>query len=326
MKKKLLTLALTGMMVLGLAACGTDEVDTDSDLNANSGADVPQTVTISVKNASSEMIDLTVETNPTRVVFLDYVALDMCAALGILDDIEFLASQDSLPSHLVEYIPEGSPSLGGLKEYDMEAIMSFEPDIIFTSGRTAAAYDEFSKIAPTVCTSLDYQPSTWESFETLVTRNASIFGLSDEVADLVGQYEARLAAISEELSGHSVAITLFTGGSMTTLGNESRCSMIVTDGGAINVAADIDTTHGNTTSYEAMLLLDPEYIFVLDRDSAISAEGASTAAELLDNQIIYQTSAYQNDNIIYLTPDPWYLCEGGILAMDVMLSDLEQIF
>ena len=28
-------------------------------------------------------------------------------------------------------------------------------------------------------------------------------------------------------------------------------------------------------------------------------------------------------NIVYLTPTVWYLAEGGITAMDVMLSDLE---
>jgi iron complex transport system substrate-binding protein len=37
----------------------------------------------------------------------------------------------------------------------------------------------------------------------------------------------------------------------------------------------------------------------------------------------YAADAYKNGHIVYLTPDVWYLAEGGITATDVMLRDLE---
>lgn len=38
-----------------------------------------------------------------------------------------------------------------------------------------------------------------------------------------------------------------------------------------------------------------------------------------------QTDAYKNGKIIYLEhPAVWYTAEGGITALDVMLSDLEE--
>jgi iron complex transport system substrate-binding protein len=72
-----------------------------------------------------------------------------------------------------------------------------------------------------------------------------------------------------------------------------------------------------------LLEWDPDYLFVLDRDSAIGTNGSDTARTVIENAIVQQTSAYRNGHIVYLTPDVWYLAEGGITATDVMLRNLE---
>ena len=69
---------------------------------------------------------------------------------------------------------------------------------------------------------------------------------------------------------------------------------------------------------------DPDYIFVLDRDAAIATEGAKLAQEIVENALVMGTDAYKNGRIIYLAhPAVWYTAEGGITALDTMLSDLE---
>ena len=89
--------------------------------------------------------------------------------------------------------------------------------------------------------------------------------------------------------------------------------------------AEIDTsTHGNEASFEFIVEKDPEYIFVLDRDAAIQTEGAQLAQEVMENDLVKGTQAYQNGNIVYLAhPAVWYTAEGGITALDLMLQDLE---
>ncbi|MDE7352409.1 MAG: ABC transporter substrate-binding protein, partial [Acetatifactor sp.] len=83
-------------------------------------------------------------------------------------------------------------------------------------------------------------------------------------------------------------------------------------------------THGNEVSFEAIVALNPEYIFVMDRDSAISATGAQLAQEIMENELIMKTDAYQNGNLVILeNPGIWYLAEGGITSLGIMLSDLE---
>ena len=73
------------------------------------------------------------------------------------------------------------------------------------------------------------------------------------------------------------------------------------------------------------MLLDknPDYIFVIDRDYARNVEGSKAAKEVMENEIVMKTDAYKNGNIVYLTPDVWYLAEGGVMATDIMISDLE---
>ena len=45
----------------------------------------------------------------------------------------------------------------------------------------------------------------------------------------------------------------------------------------------------------------------------------------MENELVMQTDAYKNGKIIYLEhPAVWYIAEGGITALDVMLSDLEE--
>ena len=125
--------------------------------------------------------------------------------------------------------------------------------------------------------------------------------------------------------GKNAVIGMCTSGSFNVLGNDGRCSIIGKEIGFENLGDTGSTsTHGNESSFELLLEWNPEYIFVLDRDAAICTDGAQLAQEIMENELTMQTSAYQNGNIVYLEhPAVWYTAEGGITALDYMLSDLE---
>ena len=44
----------------------------------------------------------------------------------------------------------------------------------------------------------------------------------------------------------------------------------------------------------------------------------------MNNELVHKTKAYQQDHIFYLNSAVWYLSEGGLSAMDLMLQDIEQ--
>ena len=111
---------------------------------------------------------------------------------------------------------------------------------------------------------------------------------------------------------------------MNLLGNAARCSIIGNEFGFKNVAQKANANHGNEASFELLLKLNPDYFFVLDRDSAIARPGAKLAKDILNNELVNKTKAAQNGHIVYLTPSAWYLAEGGYTAMNIMFSDVEK--
>lgn len=156
---------------------------------------------------------------------------------------------------------------------------------------------------------------------------ASLFGLESKVDELMAGFDARIAALAEFAAGKTAVVGLVTSGSYNVLGNDGRCSIIGREIGFTNVGVDanLDTsTHGNEASFEFLVEKNPDYIFVMDRDAAIGTDGAKLAQEIMENELVKGTDAYQNGHVVYLAhPAVWYTAEGGITALDLMLQDLE---
>ncbi len=199
--------------------------------------------------------------------------------------------------------------------------------MIFISGRLASSYDALSEIAPVVYLSTDTEIGVVESVRKNASTIASLFGLEEKVEELMAGFDARIAALQEAAAGKTAIVGMCTSGSFNVLGNDGRCSIIGVEVGFENIGVDaqIDTsTHGNEASFEFIVDKDPDYIFVMDRDAAIGTDGAKLAQEIMENELVMGTRAYQEGHIVYLAhPAVWYTAEGGITALDTMLSDLE---
>jgi iron complex transport system substrate-binding protein len=262
--------------------------------------------------------------NPRRVAILDLSVLDMLDAFGLGDRVVGVP-KGSTVSYLASYNNNpGLTNLGNLKEVDMEKLNSSEPDVIFIGGRLAAEYDNLSKIAPVVLSTIDNRAGYMTSFKRNAETIASIFGMESRAKELVAGFDARLGALAAASKGKTAIVTLVTSGSVNTLGNGGRCSIISNEAGFTNLAADVKSTHGDSASFELLLDRNPDYIFVLDRDAAINAEGSKTAKEVLENDLVKRTDAFKKGRIVYLSSDAWYLAEGGITATDTMIADLEK--
>ena len=286
----------------------------------------PETVAISSLNGAREEIELEVPYDPQRIAILDMASLDILDALGVGDRVVGTA-QTSL-DYLQSYIGDDIANLGTIKEADLEAVMSCEPDVIFIGGRLASSYDALSEIAPVVFLSTDTELGVVESVRKNAGIIASMFGLEDEVDELMAGFDSRIEALAAFAEGKTAIVGLVTSGGLNVLGNDGRCSMIGREIGFENIGVDaeIDTaTHGNEASFEFIVEKDPDYLFILDRDAAIQTEGAQLAQEIVENELVKGTRAYQDGHIVYLAhPAVWYTAEGGVTALDVMLADLEE--
>ena len=322
--KKILSLALALAMSLSLAACSggaaTESSAPESSAPAQTEA-APTSVTITSLNGSREAVELAVPYDPQRIAILDMASLDILDALGVGDRVVGAASTSQ------DYITDDIANLGTIKEADLEAVMACEPDVIFIGGRLASSYDALSEIAPVVYLATDTELGVVESVRKNAGIIASMFGLEDQVDSLMAGFDSRVAALQEFAAGKTAIVGMCTSGSFNVLGNDGRCSIIGREIGFENIGVDaeIDTsTHGNEASFEFIVEKDPDYIFVMDRDAAIGTDGAQLAREIVENELVMGTDAYQNGSIVYLAhPAVWYTAEGGITALDLMLSDLE---
>ena len=331
--KKMIFFALAGVMSLGLAACSGENIKTtsgDSIPPASSqtasgpqNKERPESVTIISLNASKEETELEVPYDPQRIAILDMASLDILDALGVGDRV--VGTADTSLEYLQNYINDDISSLGTIKEADLEAVMACEPDVIFIGGRLSASYDALNEIAPVVYLSTDSEIGVVESVRKNAATIASMFGLEGQVDALMADFDSRIETLASFAEGKTAIIGMCTSGSFNVLGNDGRCSLIGREIGFDNLGdGDVTATHGNETSFELIVELNPDYIFVLDRDAAIGTNGAELAKDIMENELIMGTDAYQNGNLIYLEhPAVWYTAEGGITALDLMLADLE---
>lgn len=319
MMKKMFVFVSAMALSLGMAACAGAAQE-------NSGDEAQETVTIQSLNGAGEETELEVPYDPQRIAILDMASLDILDALGVGDRV--VGSASTSLDYLQAYVTdENIANLGTIKEADMEAVMACEPDVIFIGGRLSSSYDALSEIAPVVYLSTDSELGVVESVGKNTATIASMFGLEKEVEGLMEGFDSRVAALAEFAQGKTAIIGMCTSGSFNVLGNDGRCSIIGKEIGFENIGVDaeIDTaTHGNEASFEFVVEKNPEYIFVMDRDAAIGTDGARLAQDIMENELVMGTDAYQNGNLVYLAhPAVWYTAEGGINALDVMLQDLE---
>ena len=323
--KKLTTLVLALAMVFGLAACGNKNSGTTSKEDTNK-TEKPKTVTIKSFNANNEETDLEVPYDAQRIAVMDMAALDILDSLGLGDRV--VGSSSTSLDYLQEYVTNDEiADLGTIKEADMEAVMSCEPDVIFIGGRLAQSYDALSEIAPVVYLSTDTEIGLVKSVEKNAKTIASMFGVEDDVKDLMNGYDARIEKLKAFAEGKTAIIGMCTSGGFNVLGNDGRCALIGNEVGFENIGVDanVDTsTHGNEASFEFVVEKNPDYIFVLDRDAAIGTDGAQLAKDIMENELIMGTDAYKDGKIVYLEhPAVWYTAEGGVNALGFMLEDLE---
>lgn len=345
--KKLLSLALAMALMFSFAACGTSSgTDSSSSTSGASSADPasessseasaapesseeaakPETVTIKSLNGNKEETDLEVPYDAQRNAVMDMAALDILDSLGLGDRV--VGSSSTSLDYLQDYVTNESVSnLGTIKEADMEAVMACEPDVIFIGGRLSSSYDALSEIAPVVFLSTDTEIGVVESMRKNASTIASMFGVEDQVDSLMSGFDTRIEALAAFAADKTAIVGMCTSGSFNVLGNDGRCSIIGVEVGFENIGVDaeIDTsTHGNEASFEFIVEKAPDYIFVMDRDAAIGTDGAQLAQEIMENELVMGTDAYKNGSIVYLEhPAVWYTAEGGIHALDLMLSDLE---
>lgn len=330
--KKLFSLLLALSMALALAACSTT-APTDSPVDSSS-TPTPDTVTIQALNANREKVDIKAPYNPQRIVVLDMPALDILDALGLGSRI--VGSAKVTIEYLTRYNPDDSNgaivNVGTVKTADLEKVALCEPDIIFIGGRLSSVYADLEAIAPVVQLGVDYGKGVVESTRDNTRTIASLFGLEAQVDAMFDSFQPRIDSLRAVLEGRQVLLGMYNSNALSLMDTESQLNIIAKELGASNLGETVGevekATHGEEASWETVITLNPEYMFILDRSTATGAadEGVMGAREVIENELIRELNVYKEGKLVYFIQhaNVWYTSTGGVQALDTMLSDLEQ--
>lgn len=348
MQKKILLGITFAMLMLFLVACGSNESANEEGNTASgeegtteeateesteeAGSTYPMTVSPTLSSTESRdgtqnnFEDVTFESQPENIVVFDYGFLDTLDALGV-EGIVGVPQGSTLPTHLEDYNSDEYTNIGTLKEPLLEDIAALEPDVIFISGRQAAFYDQLKEITPNVVFVGTDQENYWETFEDSVDIAAEMFGKQEEAEEYMADLNSKVEEINNLASNfESSLVTMYNEGQLSGYSTPSRFGYVYDVYGFQPVTEDIESSsHGSNFGYEAILEFDPEVLFVIDRTAAIGDE--SNIESDMENEIIQQTTAYQNDRIIYLDGPLWYLGGGGLQSelakVEEILAELE---
>ena len=144
-------------------------------------------------------------------------------------------------------------------------------------------------------------------------------------------FQPRIDALNAVLKGHDILLAMYNNNAMSIMDTKSQLNILAAELGGNNLGETIGetekATHGEDASWETIIDLNPEYIFVLDRSTATGAaeEGILGAQEVIENELIRELDCYKEGKIIYFIrhANVWYTSTGGVQALDTMLSDLE---
>lgn len=301
---------------LGLAACGNNEAQT-SETTASSA--VATDTMLTVKDSNGESVE--VQQNPEKVVVFDNGSLDTLDALGVGDKVIGAATKN-LPAYLEKY--QEVESAGGIKEPDLEKINEMQPDLIIISGRQSDYQEQLSQIAPTLYLAMDTE-KPWESMQENVTTLAKIFDKEKEAEEKLTDLTKQIDEVKEKASAldQTALVTLVNEGQLSAYGSGSRFGLVHDLFGFKQADDQIEaSTHGQSVSYEYVLEKNPGILFVIDRTKAIG--GDTSNDNVAANELVAQTDAGKNDQVISLQPDVWYLSGGGLESMNLMIEDVNQ--
>lgn len=309
MKRKLTMITMVISLMIIIAACAGN----DQDNKPNDGPTLEIT---------HDLDTTVVNVNPSNIVVFDFGVLE---TLDVLDIPVLGVAKNSLPAHLSQYDSSEYKNIGSLKEPDFEGIYAMKPELIIISGRQIDLYDELSDIAPTIFMGVD-QADYMNSFRHNVTLLGEIFEKEDEVAQHLSEIDEAIEALvaitsSTEEKG---LVTLVSGCKVSAFGPNSRFGLIHDVFGVKAADSGIEvSTHGMSVGFEYIANINPDYLFVVDRDAVVEGALDSPAKEVIENALVKNTNAYKNDKIIYLDPNYWYLSGGGLISVTEMIEQVK---
>ena len=300
-------MSAAGAFGLVLTACGGGAEGTDAP--AGGGESGENTVEVEDNNGPQ-----TVQVPPASVVATDNRTFETIADWGVTLTA---AARTLMPSTNPLKDDESIIDLGSHREPDLEAVVAAEPTLIINGQRFADFHDDFVKFAPDA-TILELDPRDDQPFADELKRQVSvlgqIFGKETEAETLAADLDAAMERVSAAYNGTDTVMAVNTSGGeigyiAPGLGRALGWTFDAFElAPALEVEGSSDDHQGDDISVEAIADSNPDWILVMDRDAAISADDPEykPANELLESsEALAGVTAVAEGNIVYMPADTY---------------------
>lgn len=305
-------LSAAGALGLALTACGGsgDGAATDTGAGA-SDAGGAEAGTVEVEDNNGPQ---TVQTPPASVVATDNRTFETLADWGVTLTA---AARTLMPSTNPLKEDESIIDLGNHREPNLEAVVAAEPTLIINGQRFAQYHDDFVKYAPEA-TILELDPRDDQPFADELKRQVSVLGeifeKQTEAETLGTDLDAAIERVTAAYDGSSTVMAVNTSGGEIgyiapgqgrTLGWTFEALGLVP---ALEVEGASDDHEGDDISVEAIADSNPDWILVMDRDAAVSADDPEykPANELLSSsEALAGVTAVAEGNVVYMPADTY---------------------
>ena len=320
--KKLTTILLSVMLILGLVSCGTsnrESEDVDSNVQSQENNDSHYPVTITTYNYSKEPVEITFDKAPERVVAIYQNSIETLLAFGLEDKIVAAAGLDHDVKDeykdafsKVNYLEDFTPS--------KETIIMEKPDFILSwysifDDKRLGDIDYWNENGVNTYMSLNsgvVSERTIENEINDILNLGKIFNVEEKAQALVDEITSTVSEVSSKVSNEekqSAMVIEFYDDEIYTYGSKTLAGDMVT-----KLGAELLNPEGGNIGAEDLIKLNPDCIFVSYMDRGNENVPVEEINKILENPAFASLSAVKNKRVYSIPLGDMY--SSGIRTID----------
>ncbi|MEH7178976.1 ABC transporter substrate-binding protein [Neobacillus vireti] len=315
--KKLFSL-FSIIAVLLLAACGGAEEKTTEKPETEKPK---EETSYSIEHA---MGSTTIKGTPKKVVILTNEGTEALLALGVTP-VGAVKSFTGDPwyDHIADQLKD-TQVVGVESEVNVEAIAALKPDLIIGNKmRQEKIYDQLSAIAPTVFA--ETLRGDWKvNFELY----AKALNKEEKGKEVLDKYEGRIADLKEQLGDKlamKVSMVRFMAGEVRIYHKDTFSGVILGDlGFARPESQNVDDFAERNVTKERIPAMEGDILFYFTYETG-DGKGSELEKEWIADPLFKNLEVAKKGEVHKVSDTIWNTA-GGVLAANLMLDDIEEIF
>lgn len=311
--------AIMAVLTLMLAACSNSSNESNQETKSTkaNGSEEVAKPTVEITDAHGTV---TVPVNPKNVVALDNRTFETLADWNI--DL-VAVPKDVMPADSPYVKDDSVQNVGNHREPNLEIIAAANPELVIVGQRFADYYEDIKKLVPNAAVidlNVDVSEEAATPGENLVNglKNSTIalgqiFDKNEEAKQVVADFDKVIGNAKSAYNGKDKVMSVIVGGG--DIGYSAPHSGRVWGpmyeifgwDPALEIADSTSGHKGDEVSVEAIAQSNPDWLFVLDRDAAISGEEDSVPAQdvIANSPALQKTTAVSKKHIIYAPADTY---------------------